>query len=260
MCTGTNNTSAFVCTCANTWDGNGAHTGSGLFPAPHTAPAGRWHHFSTLASHCSFPLIPRDLLFPLICLLSVLERKVYTAQHTPGTWSHSKLWVLIPSPLVSPPGACGCGGVCTDMHLSLWHPSTGCLPWPALDKKGTGSWLKLAPELSCQHQLPLVSPETIYYIFTLSTSAVNLAVQRPSFPGAPILLTVGGHSLLELACWSTGKEKLFFKTCLFFFFLCPLPADSWNILKNSSWAKILSTFEKTGSKRQIKLLKQPQWF
>lgn len=38
MCTGTNNTSAFVCTCANTPDGNGAHTRAGLLPAPHRLP------------------------------------------------------------------------------------------------------------------------------------------------------------------------------------------------------------------------------
>lgn len=98
------------------------HTGS-----LQTAPAGQWQHVPTLASQCSFSLIPRGLLFPLICLLSILERKDYTAQHTPGTWSHSRLWVLIPPPLVSPPGACGCGGVCTDMHISFpWLPSLTC--------------------------------------------------------------------------------------------------------------------------------------
>lgn len=67
------------------------------FPQP--APTGQRYDFLTLASWYFFSLLPTDLLFPLICFLSVLERKDYTAQHTPGTWSHSKFWVLIPPPL-----------------------------------------------------------------------------------------------------------------------------------------------------------------
>lgn len=73
-------------------------------PAPQagflpTTPTGQQYNFLTLASWYFFSLLPRDLLFPLICLLSVLERKAYAAQHTPGAWSHSKIWVLIPPPL-----------------------------------------------------------------------------------------------------------------------------------------------------------------
>lgn len=143
--------------CANWRWKWGTHTmGQGCSQLHTDCPAGQWPHFPTLASQCSFSLIPRDLLFPLICLRSVLERKDYTAQHTPGTWSPSKLWVLIPSPLVSPPG--GCGGVCTDMHLSFhWLPSLTCS-----GQQGNG----ILAQAGSKAQLPTSAPSLFsrYYI------------------------------------------------------------------------------------------------
>lgn len=46
-----------------------------------------------------------------------------------------------------------------------------------------------------------------FYFKCISTPTVSLTVQRPQFPGAPVLLTMGGHSPLEFGYWSTGKQK-----------------------------------------------------
>lgn len=98
-------THVYLCTHMQTYRTGKLHTHVQAYsPAPQagflqTAPIGWRYDFLTLASWYFFSLLPRDLLFPLICLLSVLERKDCTAQHIPGTWSHSKLWVLIPPPL-----------------------------------------------------------------------------------------------------------------------------------------------------------------
>lgn len=64
-----------------------------------TGPSGQQYHFLTLVPWYFFSVLPRDLLFDLICFLSVLERKDYTTQHTSGTSSYFKLRVLIPPPL-----------------------------------------------------------------------------------------------------------------------------------------------------------------
>lgn len=131
MCTGTNNTSAFVCLRANTRDGNGAHTRAGLLPAPHRlstdcscrtmAPVLNLSITVFLFTSPQRSLVSSDL--PPVCIRK--ERL-----HCPArSWYLISLQALGANPTTSClcSWCCGCGGVCTDMHISLhWLPSLTC--------------------------------------------------------------------------------------------------------------------------------------
>lgn len=97
------------------------HTGS-----LQTAPAGQCHQFSTSASQCSFSLLPRDLVFSDLPPVCIRKERL----HCPArSWYLISLQALGANPTTSClcSGCCGCGGVCTGMHISLhWLPSLTC--------------------------------------------------------------------------------------------------------------------------------------
>lgn len=216
----TNNTCVFVRTYANIRDREIAHTRAGLFPSS----TGR------LSTDCSYRMTIRFLNISIMVFLftspqrslvssdlppvCIRKERLYRPAHS---WYLISLQALGANPTtfvlpVSPLGACVCAcvRVCTDMHICSWQPYTGCFPWFALYKKGTGPW----PIAGSIAQLPTSAPTLFsrnfilhFYFKCIFTPTVSLTVQRPQFPGAPVLLTMGGHSPWNLATKALGDRK-----------------------------------------------------
>lgn len=189
------------------------------------------------------PLVSSDL--PPVCIRK--ERLYYPAH----SWYLISLQALGANPttpvlLVSPLGACVCACVCVQTGTSASdNPKLDA--FPALYTKGMGLWPVASNIAELPTSAPTPSSETMYCISTLNTSLLfnchlTTGVHSPK---------EFGHSLMPNL--ATGRDK---KIQNLAFFLCLLPADSWNISKSSSQAWTLSGYESSISKlAEIKLLK-----
>lgn len=189
-------------------------------------------------------LVSSDL--PPVCIRK--ERLYYPAH----SWYLISLQALGANPttpvlLVSPLGACICACVCVQTGTSA-SDNPKLVTFSALYTKGMGLWPIASDIAELPTSAPTLSSETMYCISTLNTSLLF-----------NYYLTTGGRSPKEFGHslkpnLATGRDEK--KKSKSGFFLCLLPADSWNISKSSSHAWTLSGYENCISKlAEIKLLK-----